>query len=95
MVRRHRATGNPRGRPRKIPVDIGDRILKALASRVDPATGLVRPFWKKLVQEVGVSRATLARQLVALRARGAFDVIFVRKDPNQGITYYRLKPQSA
>ena len=91
MVRRHRATGNPRGRPRQIPVDIGDLILKALARRVDPETGLVQPLWKKLVQEVGVSRATLARQLAKLRTRGAFGVVFVRKDPDQGITYYRLK----
>ena len=94
MARRHRATGNPRGRPRQIPVDIGDRILKALESRVDPATGLVQPLWKKLAQEVGVSRATLARQLAGLKARGEFDVLFVRKDPNQGITYYRLKPRT-
>ena len=76
-------------------MDIEDRILRALASRVDPVTGLVRPFWKKLVQEVGVSRSTLARQLVALRTRGAFDVVFVRTSPDQGITYYRLKPRSA
>ena len=92
MVRRHRATGNPRGRPRKIPVDIEDRILRALARRVDPATGFVQPLWKKLAQEVGVSRSTLARQLAALRTRGAFDVVFVRTSPDQGITYYRLKP---
>ena len=95
MTRRHRATGNPRGRPRQIPVDIGDRILKALACRVDPATGLVRPFWKKLAQEVGVSRATLARQLAGLKARGAFDVVLIRNDPDQVITCYRLKPQTS
>ena len=95
MTRRHRATGNPRGRPRQIPVDIGDRILKALACRVDPATGLVRPFWKKLAQEVGVSRATLARQLAELKARGAFDVVLTRKEPDQVTTYYRLKPQAS
>ena len=95
MGRPHRATGKPRGRPRQIPVDIGDRILDALARRVDPVTGLVQPLWKKLAQEVGVSRATLARQLAELRARGAFDVVFVRNDPNDGTVYYRLKSQGA
>ena len=93
MARRHRATGNPRGRPRQIPMDIDDLILKALARRVDPETGLVQPLWKKLAQEVGVSRSTLARQLAELRARGAFEVVFVRTDPDQGITYYRLTPK--
>ena len=95
MARRHRATGNPRGRPRQIPVDIGDLILKALARRVDPETGLVQPLWRKLAKEVGVSRATLARQLAELKRRGAFDVVLTRKDPDQVITYYRLKPQTS
>ena len=76
-------------------MDIGDLILKALARRVDPETGLVRPLWKKLAQEVGVSRSTLARQLAELRARGAFEVVFVRTDPDQGITYYRLAPKNS
>ena len=74
-------------------MDIDDLILKALARRVDPETGLGQPLWKKLAQEVGVSRSTLARQLAELRARGAFEVVFVRMDSDQGITYYRLAPK--
>ena len=43
MGRAHRATGNPRGRPPKIPFDFGQRIMENLRKRVDPKTGLVRP----------------------------------------------------
>ena len=30
MNKKHRATGNPRGRPSKLPFDIEDRVLQAL-----------------------------------------------------------------
>ena len=42
-----------------------------------------------------MGRATLARQLAELKARGVFDVVLTRKNPDQVITYYRLKPQTS
>ena len=42
VMSKHRATGNPRGRPSKIPFDLGERILASFRRRVDPGTGLVR-----------------------------------------------------
>ena len=35
MVKAHRETGNPRGRPPKIPFDFGQRIMENLRRRVD------------------------------------------------------------
>ena len=43
---KHRATGNPRGRPLKIPFDFGQRIMENLRGRVDPKTGLVRSLFQ-------------------------------------------------
>ena len=91
MGRVHRATGNPRGRPSRLPWNFGQKILDALKRREDPETGLVRPLWAQLARELGVSRSTLARQLAKLRASGAYEVVTdsVRTEPV--VVYYRLK----
>ena len=78
MGEAHRATGNPRGRPPKIPFDFGLRIMENLRQRVDPKTGLVRPRWKQMARELGVSRSTIARQMAELYAHGAYERIYVR-----------------
>ena len=91
MGRAHRATGNPRGRPPKIPFDFGQRIMENLRRRVDPKTGLVRPLTARMARELGVSRSTVSRQLRGLRECGAFETVDVRVGPNQLTTYYRLK----
>ena len=75
MGKPHRATGNPRGRPPKIPFDFGLRIMENLRQRVDPKTGLVRPRWKQMARELGVSRSTIARQMAELYASGAYERI--------------------
>ena len=72
MGKAHRATGNPRGRPPKIPFDFGQWIIENLRQRVDPKTGLVRPRWKQMARELGVSRSTIARQMTELYACGAY-----------------------
>ena len=46
MGKAHRATGNPRGRPSRLPLDFNQQILNALKRRIDPRTGLARPDWK-------------------------------------------------
>ena len=91
MGRAHRATGNPRGRPPKIPFDFGQRIMESLRRRVDPKTGLVRPLTAHMALELGVSRSTVSRELRGLRQCGAFEVVDVRVNPKQLTTYYRLK----
>ena len=87
----HRATGNPRGRPPKIPFDFGQRIMENLQRRVDPKTGLVRPLTAHMARELGVCRSTVSRELRGLRQCGAFEVVDVRVNPKQLTTYYRLK----
>ena len=91
MGRAYRATGNPRGRPPKIPFDFGQRIMENLRRRVDPKTGLVRPLTAPMAREHGVSRSTVSRQLRGLRQCGAFETVDVRISPKQLTTYYRLK----
>ena len=46
MRKPHRATGNPRGRPSKLPLDFENQILEAIRRRIDPKTGLAWPDWK-------------------------------------------------
>ena len=87
----HRATGNPRGRPPKIPFDFGRRIMENLQRRVDPKTGLVRPLTAQMAQELGVSRSTISRQLRNLREYGAVELVYVREAPKMLTIYYRLK----
>jgi len=89
MAAKHRATGRPRGRPPTIPIDIGARIMQSLRDRVDPATGLVRPRWKFIARQLGVSRSTVARQMAILYASGAYERIIKQVSPNCAITYYR------
>ena len=90
MGKAHRATGNPRGRPPKIPFDFGQRIMENLRRRVDPETGLVRPRWKQMALELHVSRSTIARQMAELYASGAYERIYVKVNPRVMICYYRL-----
>ena len=91
MGKAHRATGNPRGRPPKIPFEFGQRILENLRGRVDPKTGLVRPRWKQMARELGVSRSTIARRMVGLYASGVYERIYVKVSPKVTVCYYRLK----
>ena len=91
MGKPHRATGNPRGRPPKLPFDFDERILEALKKRVDPQTGLVRPLWRQLARELGVGRTTIARHMIALRACGALESVDTHPSPKSTIIYYRLK----
>ena len=87
----HRATGNPRGRPPKVPFDFGQRIMENLRRRVDPKTGLVRPFTAHMARELGVSRSTISRELRSLRQCGAYEIVDVRVNPKKLVIHYRLK----
>jgi len=93
MGRAHRATGNRRGRPPRIPFDLGERILKSLERRVNPETGLVKPDWRGMARELGVSRSTIARQMVGLRQCGAVESVYIKVNPKFTVGYYRLKSE--
>ncbi len=90
----HRATGNPRGRPVSLPQDLDTKIYKLLKSRVDPTTGLIKPDWKGMARELGVSRSTIARQMVYVRQFGEIESVIVHPIPgksNISRVYYRIK----
>ena len=91
MGKPHRATGNPRGRPPKLPFDFGKRIMENLRQRVDPKTGLVRPFTAHMAREFGVSRSSVSRELRSLREYGAVERVDVHESPKTLTIYYRLK----
>ena len=87
----HKPTGRSRGRPRKIPMDIGAKILASLRRRVDPETGLVRPRWRELGREFGISRSSVSRIMPALHASGLVESVLVKVSPKISVIYYRLK----
>lgn len=87
----HRATGNPRGRPVSLPQDLDTKIYKLLKSRVDPTTGLIKPDWKGMARELGVSRSTIARQMVYVRQFGGIESVIVHPKPHISHVYYRIK----
>lgn len=87
---KHRATGNPRGRPPKIPYDLDLLILDSLKRRTDPKTGLVAPNWRGMARELGVSRSTIARQMAFVHSSGAIERVAVPIAPKVTRTYYRL-----
>jgi len=91
MGKAHRATGNPRGRPSRLPFDFNERIMMALRHRLNTETGLAKPDWKEIARELGVSRSTIARRMKELRESGAFESILVEINPRFHLAYYRLK----
>ncbi len=93
---KHRATGNPRGRPPKIPFDLSNKILDVLNRRMDPETRLVRPLWKSLAKELGVSRSTISRMIPSLKTFGFIESVHrpSPRNPKVKIVYYRMLTQS-
>lgn len=79
---KHRATGNPRGRPPSVPFDLGDRIYDILKNRMDPVTHLVHPQWQSLARELHVSRSTISRVMPELKSAGLIESIIVPLSKN-------------
>ena len=44
-----------------------------------------------MARELGVSRSTIARQMVGLYASGAYERIYIKVNPKVLVCYYRLK----
>ena len=65
--------------------------MENIRQRVDSKTGLVRPRWKQMARELGVSRSTIARRMAGLYASGAYERIYVKVSPRVTICYYCLE----
>lgn len=68
--RKHRATGNPVGRPRTLPENLDEMILESIKKRIDPRTKLAKYSWSEMALDFRVSRSTIARQMRKLHRRG-------------------------
>jgi len=64
--------------------------MQSLKQRLDPETGLVKPDWKGMAHELGVSRSTIARQMVGLHQCGAIETVYVPVDENFTFAHYRI-----
>ncbi len=88
---KHRATGRPRGRPPSVPFDLGTRIYDALKRKMDPDTRMVRPQWKDLARELGVSRSTISREMPHLKAAGLIESVVMTSEKNARYKYILYK----
>lgn len=88
---KHRATGRPRGRPPSVPFDLGTRIYDALKRKMDPDTRMVRPQWKELARELGVSRSTISREMPHLKAAGLIESVVMTSEKNARFKYILYK----
>ncbi len=88
---KHRATGRPRGRPPSVPFDLGTRIYDALKRKMDPDTRMVRPQWKELARELGVSRSTISREMPHLKAAGLIESVVMTSEKNARYKYILYK----
>ena len=95
-MKKHRATGRPRGRPSTLPFDLDEQVLRSLERRMDPQTHLVRPDWKMMARELHVSRTTISRVAACLKRSGFFESIYLPVRPGSRMKYtlYRItKPR--
>lgn len=89
---KHRATGNRRGRPPKVPWNLDWMILESLKRRVNPKTGLVKPDWCGMAREFGVSRATIGRSMKDIYGSGVIERVLIEISPKVYQVYYRIRP---
>ena len=88
---KHRATGRPRGRPPSVPFDLGAKIYDALKRKMNPETRMVRPQWKKLAVELGVSRSTISREMPSLKSAGLIESIVMTSRTSDRFKYILYK----
>ena len=89
---KHRATGKPRGRPPSLPYDLPEQILRDLESRMDRATGLVRPQVASLARKLKVSVSSVKRTVTGLRNSGFIELYHIKKRPTDKVStiLYRI-----
>lgn len=91
-MKRHRATGKPRGRPPKLPPNLNELILRDLESRMNKTTRLVLPCIGLLAARLNCSRSSLKRAIVNLRNNGYIELCGIKMHPEdtQSTTYYKM-----
>ena len=92
-MKKHRATGRPRGRPPTLPFDLAEQILRDLESRVDKTTQLVVPDLENLARRLNVSRSSIKREITSLRNCGYIELQYIKKRPTDRVytILYKLK----
>ena len=88
---KHRATGRPRGRPPSVPFDLDTQIYDVLHRKMNPDTHMVRPQWKELARELGVSRSTISRVMPSLKSAGLIESVLVTSSKNAKFKYVLYK----
>ena len=82
-------------RPPRVPYEIVyQKVWASLCERMDRETHLVRPRWKKMMQEIGTSRQAISVAVNNLKAEGKIESVDekVRKGNRDWIViYYRVK----
>ena len=92
-MKKHRATGRPRGRPPTLPFDLAEQILLDLESRMDKTTQLVVPDLGNLARRLNVSRSSIKREITSLRNCGYIELQYTKKRPTDRVyaILYKLK----
>ena len=92
-MKKHRATGRPRGRPPTLPFDLAEQILRDLESRMDKTTQLVVPDLGNLAKRLNVSRSSIKREITHLRNCGYIELQYIKKRPTDRVyaILYKLK----
>ena len=92
-MKKHRATGRPRGRPPTLPFDLAEQILRDLESRMDKTTQLVVPDLGNLAKRLNVSRSSIKREITSLRNCGYIELQYITKRPTDRVyaILYKLK----
>ena len=82
-------------RPPRVPYEIVyQKVWASLCERMAPETHLVRPQWKKMMQEIGTSRQAISVAVNNLKAAGKIESVDekVRKGNRDWIVmYYRVR----
>ena len=92
-MKKHRATGRPRGRPPTLPFDLAEQIFCDLEGRMDKTTRLVVPDLGNLAKRLNVSRSSIKREITNLRNCGFIELQYIKKRPADRIytILYKLK----
>ena len=81
--------------PPRVPYEIVyQKVWASLCERMNPETHLVRPQWKKMMQEIGTSRQAISVAVNNLKAEGKIEDVEekVRKGNRDWLVmYYRVK----
>ena len=74
-----------------MPFDLGTKIHEVLKRKMDPETRIVRPQWKELARELGVSRSTISREMPYLKAAGLIESVVMTSKKSERFKYIFYK----